>query len=522
ETRLKDLNPVHDARYDAGLSMDMQRRGCTPNTRVKILKEAIYWTRNLDAAKIYWMNGMAGTGKTTIAYSLCGLLEESKQLGACFFCSRASPDCRNVNRIVPTIAYQLARFSNPYQKELCEVLSNNPDVAKKEVSAQFQRLIVGPLSKVKGAIPVDVVIVIDALDEFSDARGTQLILELLFRQAMSLPVKFFVTSRPEPNISRKVGSSEDTYRLVLHLHDVEESLVKDDIHTYLEDELSTKAKPEEIERLAVRAGCLFIFAATVVRFIDPNNAAVDHRKRLTTMLGAHTKGQKQLYRELDELYLAILTQALEEVWDEEGGIRRLVLRTVLSAREPLTIPTIAELTGLGSEDEVQLALLPLHSVLRVSLDTKVISTLHASFPDFMVDPARSRAFHCNMSEQNAYMATRCFEIMKKSLKFNICNLETSLQPDQNIQDLQTRVNEAISSGLSYACRYWGEHLDGAKYSNALENMLDGFLRYRLLFWTEVLNLKDDIGYAAAILLQALNFLPPDDTQTELRAMIQDS
>ncbi|KAG8680545.1 hypothetical protein FRC11_002323, partial [Ceratobasidium sp. 423] len=95
-THLKDINPVHDARHNAGLSTDMQRRGCTPNTRVKILKEAIDWTRNPDAARIYWMNGMAGTGKTTIAYTLCKQLEESKQLGASFFCSRVISDCQNV------------------------------------------------------------------------------------------------------------------------------------------------------------------------------------------------------------------------------------------------------------------------------------------------------------------------------------------------------------------------------------------------------------------------------------------
>ncbi|ELU36788.1 NACHT domain-containing protein [Rhizoctonia solani AG-1 IA] len=130
EMRLKELDTVHDARHNAGLSNEMYRRGCTPNTRVKILEEAMKWTRNPDAKKVYWMNGMAGTGKTTIAYTLCEQLEKSGQLGASFFCSRASPDCRNVVRIVPTIAYQLARFSNPYQNELCKALSNNPDVAR--------------------------------------------------------------------------------------------------------------------------------------------------------------------------------------------------------------------------------------------------------------------------------------------------------------------------------------------------------------------------------------------------------
>ncbi|KAF8755203.1 WD domain, G-beta repeat [Rhizoctonia solani] len=78
-------NSSHEAWYNAALSVEMQRHGCAPNTRVRILSEAMEWARKPDSPKLYWMNGMAGTGKTTIAYSLCEQLEKSKQLGACFF-----------------------------------------------------------------------------------------------------------------------------------------------------------------------------------------------------------------------------------------------------------------------------------------------------------------------------------------------------------------------------------------------------------------------------------------------------
>ncbi|KAH7341263.1 WD40-repeat-containing domain protein [Rhizoctonia solani] len=523
DTRLKELNPVHDARYNAALPMEMQRRGCTPNTRVKILQDLMNWTQGPEVAKIYWMSGMAGTGKTTIAYSLCQQLEESKQLGACFFCSRASLDCKNVNKIVPTIAYQLAQFSNPYRRELCKMLSNNPDVARRELSIQLEKLIVGPLLEIKDAIPTDVIIVIDALDECSDTQGTQKVLELLSRQVAALPVKFFVTSRPEPGIS-SVFSSRDAYHHILYLHEVEDSLVQADIHTYLEHELIDKAKPAEIERLTVRAGRLFIFAATVVRYIEPYNHSADHAERLMTMLGTHMDSDGMAYRELDELYSVILSQALLNAKgnNREMELRRLVLQTVIGAREPLTIPALTELIDLQNAEAVQRALLPLQSVLRVSADAKVVTALHASFPDFMLSVERSGRFYCDMSKQNTYMASRCFEIMQKSLKFNICNLETSWCLDQDVSGLQARADEAISPGLFYAARYWGDHLDGANHSDELAGMLVEFLQYRLLYWMEVLNLKDGIGYAAAVLLQAFNSLPAEDGLNELRIKIQDS
>ncbi|QRW18431.1 Vegetative incompatibility protein HET-E-1 [Rhizoctonia solani] len=523
EMRLKELDTVHDARHNAGLSNEMYRRGCTPNTRVKILEDAMKWTKGPDAKKIYWMNGMAGTGKTTIAYTLCEQLEKSGQLGASFFCSRASPNCRNVVRIVPTIAYQLARFSNPYQNELCKVLSNNPDVARREISVQFEKLIVGPLLKVKHAIPTDVIVVTDALDECSNVQGTQLVLELLFRHAASIPVKFFVTSRPEPGISGKVLGPQNMYHFVLYLHDVEESLVQEDIRVYLEDELrSISAKPEDIRQLATRAGCLFIFAATVVRYIEPRDVSADHEKRLAAMLDSQFKAEGETYRELDKVYSMILLQALRDVKTEDERMRKTILQTVIGAEEQLSLHSLAELMGLESEQSVRRVLLPLSSVLRISADSGIVSTLHASFPDFMLAFERSGQFYCDIKEQNARMVSRCFTVMRSSLRFNICKLETSSRFDKDVPDLQVRADRAISTAVFYACRYWSSHLQGSIFSKEIVHMLREFLYHRLLFWMEVMNLKNCIGHCSDALLKAFKYMSAGDIFTELRAMIQDS
>ncbi|KAF8676780.1 WD domain, G-beta repeat [Rhizoctonia solani] len=523
EMRLKELDTVHDARHNAGLSNEMYRRGCTPNTRVKILEDAMKWTKGPDAKKIYWMNGMAGTGKTTIAYTLCEQLEKSGQLGASFFCSRASPDCRNVVRIVPTIAYQLARFSNPYQNELCKVLSNNPDVARREISVQFEKLIVGPLLKVKHAIPTDVIVVTDALDECSNVQGTQLVLELLFRHAASIPVKFFVTSRPEPGISGKVLGPGNMYHFVLHLHDVEESLVQEDIRVYLEDELrSISAKPEDIMKLTARAGCLFIFAATVVRYVEPRDVSVDHEERLKTMLDSQFKAQKEAYQELDKVYSMILVQALRDVKTEDERMRKMILQTVIGAEEQLSLHTLTELMDLKSEQTVRRVLLPLGSVLRISVDSGTVSTLHASFPDFMLAFERSGQFYCDIQKQNAHMASRCFAVMRSSLRFNICKLETSSRFDKDVPDLQVRADHAISTAVFYACRYWSSHLQGSIFSKEIVHMLREFLYHRLLFWMEVMNLKNCIGHCSDALLKAFKYMSAGDIFTELQSMIQDS
>src|ERR1051325_1691752 len=108
---------------------------------------------------------MAGTGKTTISYPVCTELDNACQLGASFFCSRTIPECRQVKHIIPSIAYQLARFSFPYRCALVEALESDPDAHTRALNIQYEKLIVGPLSKVQGSLPTDFIVVIDALDE---------------------------------------------------------------------------------------------------------------------------------------------------------------------------------------------------------------------------------------------------------------------------------------------------------------------------------------------------------------------
>jgi hypothetical protein len=186
-----------------------------------VQKELQAWTQDPSAAMVYWMSGMAGTGKTTIAYSLCELLEHNGRLGASFFCSRTLSSCCNMNRIVPTIAYQFAQYSPSFRSALCDILKDNPNVASLNVIRQFQKLVREPLLVVKHAIPDGVVVVIDALDECEDIGGVRLIVEVVLRLAVDLPLKFFVTSRPEPAIWNEMLSPGRYSPSVLHLHDIE-------------------------------------------------------------------------------------------------------------------------------------------------------------------------------------------------------------------------------------------------------------------------------------------------------------
>ncbi|KAG8687073.1 hypothetical protein FRC11_007855, partial [Ceratobasidium sp. 423] len=527
-TQLESLRPVKYASFDSELSTDIGRRPCTGNTRVKILGDSLAWADDPNGAKVYWMNGMAGTGKTTIAYSFCEALEAAGQLAASFFCTRTSPDCRDAKRIVPTIAYQLARQSAPFRRSLCGVLDEDPDIGTRNPSKQFEHLFSRPLLKAQEIIANNLVVVIDALDECSDPHVVEVVLALLFQFAPTCPVKFFVTSRPEPAIRNSMLSGiaeHNRSHSILHLHEIEKSLVQADIELYLKDELEDilPGHYADVEYLAELAGNLFIYAATVVRYIKATGTAASSKQRLKTILTFGNKANKSLSG-IDKLYSAVLSAAInnEDLEAEEQNTVKVVLWTTVCVHEPLTIDTLACLSGLDEVDLAVSALQPLRSVLHVSEHSNLVTTLHASFPDYIFSPDRSQAFFCERSSHGLFLANSCLGIMKAQLRFNICRIESSFFLDEEISDLKERVDDVVSPELWYACRFWADHLSQAGASSSLFEMVHEFLSKKLLFWMEVLNLRKCMVTGAAASTIAHMWLKTSEAPPALIALAHDA
>ncbi|KDN40729.1 hypothetical protein RSAG8_07904, partial [Rhizoctonia solani AG-8 WAC10335] len=521
---LSGMSPAHDARYDSSYSDDVIRGGCYQNTRVNVLDGIRGWISHQGQTKIYWMNGMAGTGKTTIAYSVCTELEKNGGLAASFFCSRSSPECRDVKRMLPTIAYQLAQRSYSFRSVLCRILSEEANIGQRNVAVQFEHLIKVPLLDVGDLLPRGLVIVIDALDECSDPRTTQMLLDTLFLHASNLPIRFFITSRPEPTILNTLQHRDSKMRSVLHLHNVDHQSVKADIETYLTVALARLLPTiSQIKRLADQAGILFIYPATVVRYILATGRVNPHT-RLANVLDKGASGRNKKDKEIDQLYRVILDVVLDDGILEECEVTSIkqLLWTVVCVREPVTIKVLTELLGLNHQD-VKALLQSLLSVLHITDESEVVSTLHASFADFMLSPERSGLISCDEAIHNAYLTNRCFEVMKNQLAFNICALETSYRLDVDIPDFKARVDARISPELFYSCRYWAEHMRRSRFCQTIVSNLDAFLREQLLSCIEVLNLKGWIGNGPAVLADAQNWLADGEClASETRKFVRDA
>ncbi|CAE6396550.1 unnamed protein product [Rhizoctonia solani] len=423
---------------------------------------------------------------------------------------------------------ELARFSPAFRAKLCAVLNEDPDAGKLNVVQQFEKLIIQPMGTAKDAIPDIIVVVIDALDECDDNYSVRLLLDILLKYAEELPLKFFVASRPEHAIRERMVSQGGAERAIVHLHDIEQSIVEEDIKKYLTESLSGMKPPpllQQIDQLAKRSRNLFIYAATVVRYIHPEDVHVDSNARLKSMLasiGDPRAIAENRYEDLDRLYTTVLGAVFHARLDstEKQRMER-VLWTIVCAREPMTVATIASLASLDN-DQVWAALQSLRSVVHVPENNALISTLHASFPEYMLDEARSKVFCCNESKSNETLARRCFEVMKSELRFNICELEYSYLNDSQIEDLEARVSQRISPTLSYTCRYWGSHLSLAPFLDNTRDMLLDFLSSRFLFWMEVLSLSQCIGIGAPLMQQAQTWLRTRNHEDEIQKQVSDS
>ncbi|KAH7339340.1 hypothetical protein B0J17DRAFT_357760 [Rhizoctonia solani] len=231
--RLKSLSPAFSACYNSAQAVELKRGPCNQGTRVDLLAQIFGWQDTSTSGSVYWMSGVAGTGKTTIAYSLCQELDTNFRLEVSFFCSRLLPECRDTNQIIPSIAYQLARSSHPFRAVLSGVLEKNTGVHTRLPHLQFEALIGQPLLDVKDTLPGNLVVITDALDERENKESTSRILDVLLTRSVKLPIKFVVSSRPEPEIRDEMAKQSDQDKSRVGLHELDNHVVQADIGTYL-------------------------------------------------------------------------------------------------------------------------------------------------------------------------------------------------------------------------------------------------------------------------------------------------
>ena len=340
-----------DHTVDAGYSSG-NRQGCLRGTRRGVLLQLENWLKDEQDHHVFWLNGLAGTGKSAIAQTFAEITFADGILGASFFCSRDSETRSNLQVIFPTLAFQLAYRYSLFRVQLIQVLRANPGVGWESLCSQMEKVIIGPLK----ATHIQTLIIIDALDECKDKEPASAILSVLSHYVDEIPkVKFFITGRPEPQI--RTGFRLKSLRPiteVFRLYDVERSLVDSDIELFFRTQLSniTETRSDcgsmedwpsthDITILCKKAAGLFIYASTVAKFVASEYHTPTERLALIISLPQNTTHEGRLG--IDLLYTQVLEQAFHDTDQEFYSHLKSVVGAVLLVFNPLSVHTLSDL-----------------------------------------------------------------------------------------------------------------------------------------------------------------------------------
>jgi hypothetical protein len=189
----------------------------------------------------------------------------------------------------------------------------------------------------------------------------------------------------------------------------------------------------------------------------------------------------------------------------------IVVGSVVLVFNPLSHASLATILGITSED-VWIALYSLHSVFIVpESKSELIRICHKSLADYHSDKTRcsDSRFYINPSVSHLELAIRCLQLMKTSLKKNICDAPRYVM-NVDIEDLDERRGKCIGEGLEYACKSWANHLLlGSKDNDGVGRvvqLLKKFFSHNLLQWLKVLSIVGDLRCAVYSLQNVTTWL----------------
>ncbi|TCD61516.1 hypothetical protein EIP91_008297 [Steccherinum ochraceum] len=552
-----------DAAYGKG-RQSRKRTPCLDGTRKEILDELDRWLTNWSDFRVFWLNGMAGTGKSTIADSFTTRAPAKGVVVSSFFCSRDYESARDITHIIPTLAYQLAFDFPPYRPLLVNVLKKEAHPAVLTLEEQLIKLIIDPLKSLSQQTPFPMLLLADALDECDNLRIHSLpFIRFLLSHVddfRSAHVKFFISSRPAHEIS--AGFRPD-WSLTQHdhliLHEAPLLDVRRDILLYVDFKLKEIATnnphppfiftADHVEVITRTAVPLFIFASTVCAFIAGTStrsrrSPMEQLERVTTaFISTASSGDAiQATKALDVLYQRIFVEAFLAAdgkdYDDAEQTRDalFVVATILLLSQPLGLSALADLLGASfTSDRIRSLLIDLHAVITDPDDnSEPVRILHASFQDHLLTSSRAHPkFYVDRAEHHAILAMRCLQVMMRSLvKDNICGLfpgRNYHETSDGKKELAERRAQCISPTLEYACQFWAEHLVKAQLTAASVGLLEGLQKFAavyLLRWVEVLVIIGSLDRAVPMvtelrtLLSKSKTLQPSDSSMQLLSDIE--
>ena len=334
--------------------------GCLPNTRVDLLKDVDTWLEKNGPGEesTAWVYGYAGSGKSALLNSIAKSLENKENtdiLFTVFTCKRDDAQRSDVQRILPTICYDLTQFYDDYRGVISNIVSQpkGRSISTGDVASQSELLFgkspsYDVISPAGARRPHVHVILIDGLDECKDSRQRSALAKFLRDLAHNVPwIKVIITSRREPDIVASLDVGPDVHRI-----DINSIVwkVNDDIQHFIQEEMKRiklDHLPELESQLVERASGLFIWCTTLFRYVEEDG---DKETALRSVLSSpNNESLTPIY----DLYRHVITSAIPPDHPNDSQLMHKILGIVLATagRRPVSITAMSELMNLKEKYE---------------------------------------------------------------------------------------------------------------------------------------------------------------------------
>jgi hypothetical protein len=367
-------------------------------------------------------------------------MAKDKKPVASFFFGRGSPDHNTSFKLWPMLASQIAEWDEQLKMQIEKAIMKPPGIFSKSLTTQLETLIVEPLTLTTlsestptrwhlsrlwplgrflsppppTSVPKYCFLLIIDLDECEGDEEQCRVLSSIFDiiHGYALPLRFLITSRPEHHIHRSFERPDfENMYLPISLDDLNTSV--EDVYMFFQSKfgrLYTNGQLRQrpcnhiLRNLADRSGGLFIYAVTILRFIDDEGYLPTDQLKIV-LNASHVASTRNPFLLLDLLYQQTLSPC------ENRPLLLRILGCILIAQKQLSVLDIEHLLSLPG-GTVDMTLRRIHSLLHIPKDEKeTIYVYHKSLLDFIIDSDRAGEYYMDLIFCHLDLARCCLRIL---------------------------------------------------------------------------------------------------------------
>ena len=398
--------------------------GCLKSTREDQINTIMNWIESERKKNpAFLVLGPAGSGKTSLLNTIAEICKRKGYYAAGFFFSGTDSARNTTESLMNTIVYQVAVAIPQLQPYIGRIVAADSTILSRSLDSKTIALLLEPLHQLRSDFPSfssdsrSFVIVIDALDECGKLEEQRRVISALAEVLSDgSPLVCLLSSRFNPHIEHEISTT-----LTAHIQD-QVILGKDsdaeraDIRAYLHASVDRIRKkhafgkriPKEwpsetdLEMIVKRSGGQFIYASTVIRYVE----SPDHNphERLRDILGIYpTKLEEDPFAELDALYRALMSS----VKDISAAREILGIKSIRLSPQfwmPKLMKRYFDFEAHFRSLDGDIVLAPLAPVLKY--EDGRITFYHLSFAEFLLDSTRSREYFVQPMHWQKWIVSR--------------------------------------------------------------------------------------------------------------------